>query len=356
MNRSDRESNIELLRILAMFLIVFHHFSLHTHFSYEGSYLELPRFYMQFLLIGGKIGVNLFILISGYFMSKAADLKLSKLLKLWLQMVFYAVGIYAVCLLMSGQSVDPNALIRLFFPVTTFQWWFGTAYFLLMLLSPLLNAAINNAPEKPFIRTIVIFILAWCIIPRWLNFDVKYELYFNGLLWMMIIYFLGGYIRRFGLFPSLSAGRCIGIAVLILIVFWPLQILCDYLGVSSVYWADKAFNIYYQNNSLVVVAISLFLFLGFSQMKIGSVPWINTVSAAMFGVYLIHDDAYLQLFFWNNFIGIGGHPELQNSLKLIPYSILVCVAVFLVCTVIDLIRIHTIEKLIMIPVSKLDKR
>lgn len=65
--KKKRNSNIELLRIIAMFLIVMHHYSIH---GFDTSALqEMPdRLVVDWFMAGGKVGVVIFVLISAYFM------------------------------------------------------------------------------------------------------------------------------------------------------------------------------------------------------------------------------------------------------------------------------------------------
>ena len=60
-----RESNLELLRIIMMILIVAHHFALHGGFDYPKEVVSLNRLWIQLMTIGGKLGVDVFVLISG---------------------------------------------------------------------------------------------------------------------------------------------------------------------------------------------------------------------------------------------------------------------------------------------------
>ena len=62
---NKRQSNIELLRILAMILIIAHHFALFGAFGFSETAVSINKLWIQFIQIGGKIGVNIFILISG---------------------------------------------------------------------------------------------------------------------------------------------------------------------------------------------------------------------------------------------------------------------------------------------------
>ena len=67
-NRGNlRQSNIELLRIITMFFIVAHHFAVHSGFDFPVNTISINRLWIQFIQIGGKIGVDIFVLISFVF-------------------------------------------------------------------------------------------------------------------------------------------------------------------------------------------------------------------------------------------------------------------------------------------------
>lgn len=92
--KKQRNSNFELLRIVAMYLIVLHHCTVHGVFSYVsdniGMVEHINNFLCIFLSSGGKIGVTLFVLISGYFLS-LKEFKIERLLKIYLKMFAYSV-------------------------------------------------------------------------------------------------------------------------------------------------------------------------------------------------------------------------------------------------------------------------
>ncbi|KAA9302211.1 acyltransferase family protein [Aerococcus sanguinicola] len=68
-----RQTNIELLRIISIIMIIFHHFAVHGGFNWEATAITIPHFWYNFIVIGGKVGVNIFILISGYFLITKQD-------------------------------------------------------------------------------------------------------------------------------------------------------------------------------------------------------------------------------------------------------------------------------------------
>lgn len=64
-----RNSNIELLRIICALMIVAHHYSLHgMGAAWNYDYVPLAKMYVEFLGMFGKLAVNVFFIISGYFL------------------------------------------------------------------------------------------------------------------------------------------------------------------------------------------------------------------------------------------------------------------------------------------------
>ena len=94
---NNRNSAVELLRIVAMIIIIFHHFAVHGVFTWNNE-LTIPHFWYNFISSGGKIGINIFILISGYYLIKDNEPKhfIKKLIKLWSQIIFYSVIFYLI--------------------------------------------------------------------------------------------------------------------------------------------------------------------------------------------------------------------------------------------------------------------
>ena len=61
----SRECNFELLRIISMLMIIMHHYVIHNNLINIGIFQN--KVIAIFFAIGGKVGVNLFIMISGYY-------------------------------------------------------------------------------------------------------------------------------------------------------------------------------------------------------------------------------------------------------------------------------------------------
>ena len=137
MNKSQqRNSSIELLRIISMVMIVFHHFAVHGGFEWEASNVSIPLFWYNFIIMGGKIGVDVFVLISGYFLvnSKGNAINFRRILKFWGQVFFYSITIYVIFGISGISDLGIEHLFYAFFPITFSAWGFASTYFVLYLL------------------------------------------------------------------------------------------------------------------------------------------------------------------------------------------------------------------------------
>ena len=112
-----RNSSIELLRIIAMIMIVFCHFATHGGFSFDINYVSIPRLWWNFIEMGGNLGVDLFVLISGYFLvaSNGKLFNLKRVIRFWGQVFVYSVVIYFSLSIAGVQEFDFVSCIKAFF-------------------------------------------------------------------------------------------------------------------------------------------------------------------------------------------------------------------------------------------------
>ena len=61
--QADRQSNIEILRIISMIMIVFQHFAYHSNFDWQSTGVTLPRLWYNFIAMGGRL-VLMFLFLS----------------------------------------------------------------------------------------------------------------------------------------------------------------------------------------------------------------------------------------------------------------------------------------------------
>ena len=147
--KKERNSNIELLRIVSIILIVISHYVVHGIGieNLNAMPLSITKVFLQALVLG-NLGTILFVLISGYYLINSKEIKLKKIIKLILQVVFYSSVIYIVLVLLHKEPFTFKNLIIAFFPITFKTYWFATAYIILYIFHPFINRFLNSLKQK----------------------------------------------------------------------------------------------------------------------------------------------------------------------------------------------------------------
>lgn len=343
-----RQSNFELLRIIAMLMIIAHHFCVHGGFDYDVSDLSTNRFWIDIFSMGGKIGVNIYVIISGYFLINNTRIKKERIIKLWSQMLLFSVSLllFSFFFTKSMEFANTNGflfeLVQSFFPVITRVWWFASAYFILYCFTPLINKFIKSLDKRTFQIMLIGMTLIWCIVP---SITVsQWVVESNQLLWFFYLYCLVGYYRIYGLSAKRSKrkSRTWFFWAFAVFLFTALSIvILSFLGTKIHFFEDKSRHFLHEQ-SLTLLLISIFLFLGFERININS-KIINEIASTTFGIYLIHDYRYMSEFLWKDIFNVA---SFQYSNYLIPYSIVVVLIVFVCCGIIEYIFKFTFERAI----------
>ena len=331
-----RDSNLEILRIIMMILIVAHHFALHGGFSYPDTEISLNRLWIQLMTIGGKLGADVFVLISGYFLINSERRKTVRTVRLWFRMLTYSLIPFCLLAAFGQAKFTTERLLHSLLPLSYDCWWFASAYLVLYIFIPFINRFLRAMDRKEYRRFLLVLLTVWCVIPTFLHVEMQR----NNLLWFFCLYAMIGYYRLHHRTAKRKGSACILLAALILALTYATVIALDLIGRHSAYAAKHAL-FFYDYYSIPIVAASLLLVIGFSRIRVKQSRLINTVSAATFGVYLIHDNPYVRKWLWGTVFRNASHAD---SGTLIPYSAGAVLAVFAVCTAIELVRIHVLEK------------
>lgn len=328
--KKQRNSNLELYRIIVMLMIVAHHYVVNgsglADIMYENPYNINTIFYRIFGA-WGKTGINCFVLITGYFMC-IGSITLRKFLKLSLEVIFYNIVIYVAFCLTDNTVFSFKEAFLSFVPVRSCNTGFTSAYILFYLAIPFLNILLMGLNKRSHLQLLALLLFIYTALPMMMA-NVSYN-YFS---WFIVLYFIASYIRRYGLLHNESS-RFWGWATLavffissISIVF-PLLINhgCTYFFVSD-------------SNHIMAILTAVTSFMFFKNLKIGYSKIINTVASTTFGVFLIHTRSEeMRHFLWNELFDNPGHYSTPI------YAIGVVIFLFFTCSLLDFIRIKTIEK------------
>ena len=334
----NRNTSIELLRIISMIMIMFHHFAYHGNFEWNFNEVTLPHLWYDFILMGGKVGVDIFVLISGYFLIENTEklFQPKKLLKFWGQVVFYSIMTYLLSVMLRLNAFEIKQLIKVCLPITYPGWWFASTYFMLYLIHPFLNKLLHGLSKTEYQYLILMMVLCWSIIPT-----ATTQLFeSNSLLWFVTLYGIAGYVNLYGGNQKLQSKHYFSLYFMVLIITYTVSTTFLFLGTKKEEWSTHAID-FFEIERLPILLMAITLFMGFATLKMNYHKWINMIASATFGVYLIHDSSYIRYYLWTNIFKIN---QYQDSTFLILYSILVVFILYVSCTMIDLIRKKLVEK------------
>lgn len=327
--KTQRSSNLELLRILCMLLIIGDHL---TGQGGIADYTTLPSSF-AFCLIGcgSRIACSVFILIGGWFLCEQ-PYKTRRPLSLWLSLWLYTVPVTLLCRL-AGLDVSFGALRWAAFPASTRQLWFISDYLLLLLCVPLLNRVLRGLP-----RTAHRGLLAVLAVPMILYPTLFGE---NGIVsdtaWMFLYeYLLAAYLRRYPenrlarLLQNRAAALALGLGLPL--VNTAIRAVLETRGLTD----GKAFQYvaYYRTalGALPNLLAALALFYLFKNLDLGCVRWVNALSGTTLGVYILHQVPAFRNFLWNGLLQAQAH---HGS---VVYTLFAIFAVFFGCAAVDAVR------------------
>lgn len=330
---NKRDSSIELLRIISMLMIIGHHFSVHGGFFFHHRQITGNMLFLQWLSLGGKIGVNLFVLISGYFLVTSSGIRIRKAVKLWLQIFFYSAAIFAVSCLTGLTEFTVRGLVAALVPIVSKQWWFASSYFFLYLLSPVINRGLGKLTQRKHLLLLAVLAVFWYVVPvfTWLPERIR------DLMWFLFLYCISGYLRLHNSARRHRAGTWLAIGAGVLLLSFGYAVLL--LEFQANYRSSYE-TVYFQTWQMLMLLAAIPLLLGFLRLNMKNSAVINRLAAASFGVYLIHDSDYVRYFLWRDLLNSGSY---RDSALLIPYAIAAVVLVYLVCLALEGLRISLLD-------------
>ena len=332
---ANRNVNLDLLRVLSMLLIILLHSIDHSGVLEAGSDLFFIRF--EYMLV--QVCVNCYVMLSGYFLV-TSRFRISKLVQLWMETVFYALTIKAIFMAAGAVPFSALSLISCLFPFLTGRYWFVTIYVGMYLLSPFLDIAIRAMDKKTHAMLNVllgILFSVWSSI--WPTIAGMNSGGGWGLAWFVVLYFAAAWLRLY----YTPTGKWlwqllvwIGLSAAVAGVY------CKGAGISS--FIQTITGNWYKYNSLPAYIITIALFTGFMNVSIRGCRFagiISTLAASTFGVYLIHAHANLSPWIWEKL----NMPGLMKQPGFVLKQIGIVLGIFLICTGIDFLRKKTIGKI-----------
>lgn len=206
--KTKRNSSIELLRIISMIGVVILHYNNASMGGALGMVLDgSPNQYYLYLIESLFVcAVNVFVMISAYFLACNQNRKLIKILELFVQVIVFNLVFYVFGVLRGHKVFTVSSLISSLLPTN----YFLILYSVLYIISPYLNLIIKQLNKEQFKRLLIILMLifsVWTIV-----IDVAENITGNTYLGLstigmygsqygytiinfVLVYFVGAYLR-----------------------------------------------------------------------------------------------------------------------------------------------------------------
>ena len=338
MGGRQRCSNLELYRIVVMLLIVAHHYVVNSGVwdVMEVEPMSGKSLYLYILGMWGKTGINCFVLITGYFMCKS-QITIRKFLKLLLEVLFYNLVIWAIFIGTGYEEFSVKAMVKAFMPVVSIADGFTSCFIIFYLFIPFLNILVKNMSRQQHKHLALLLLFVYTL----LGSVPKFHVVFNYVTWFVILFIISSYIRLYGLFPRINNRQWGYFSLLMILLAAGSMVAFLYLHTS---YGIKLmpYRLVADSNKIFAVVAAVCTFMYFKDLPIKQSRLINTISASTFGVLCIHANSdTMRQWLWKDIVDCIGQ---YGSTHLMLLSLASILLIFLICILIDYIRIHSIEK------------
>ena len=308
--KNERQSNFELLRIIAMIMIVAHHLTIHC-FAVQlgdkslyalGESFNKAIFFKKLLLpqlfmTGGKIANIIFVLITGYFLIDRKINITKQIKKIFSQLAFVVPIIVFVSFLFYRYHSNTFIGIQNFNILNSDYWFIGYYIGIISIAYIFLNKFLNKLKKKEYdiLLAIMLSILSIAFLRNSIS-DINPNILtlFVGIF----IYSLGGYIRLYSPFKNIRT------IIQFFIIIISIIALCinnynNTLVNINIAHSNNMQGIYqsligYSEYSIFCLLIGISTFEIFRRIKMKNIRIINYISSSTFMIYLLHDNDFFR--------------------------------------------------------------
>lgn len=308
-----RNSSIELLRIISIFLIVLCHVCSLLDWDQAS---DLNKLVVGVVNCIGNVAVSCFVLISGYFSIKFKWRKFINLIVI--------TTVYCTIIAAFRYGYNPKELLMALFTVPAYNLWFIACYLILMPLAPYINKFVDSLDKKEFRNLIIILIVILCIFPTFTvkgaTNDIVLRQGGKNLVYMMFLYIMGRYVR---LHNDRDYNRW---------ALWGIHLACSIsvllLNMLGTWLFNKRCAIFRFDCSPFTLLSSLSVFYLFKSWNYHS-RIINWLSSSVFAFYLLSNIYY---YFDAQYVNLPGY---TTDNRFVVYLFLLVIAAWIFSLVID---------------------
>ena len=338
--QKKRNMGIEVLRILSMFLVVM------MHICTQGGVIDSVEPFTGNYIVAWVVmvltycAVNCYALISGY-VGVETKFSYHRLLVLWLGVAFYTIIITVCFHVLKNGSVGFMDYIKAITPVTSGQYWYLSAYFAVFMMMPFLNFLLNQLSTRQLNILVITVVIVFSVLPTVRHTDPFALGDGYSALWLMLLYIVGGFLRKSKILEKYKTTVWICIVGFMLIIAISSKFLIEYVCWKSLGTvAGGGYLVSYISPVILLLAIAL---LGiFVKINFKFYTVVKMISGSTFFVFIIHEHPLIKHQFLSEQFS---KYTLYNPIGMIFAIFGTALAIFGVCVVIDQIRVIIFKKL-----------
>ena len=327
-NGGGRNSSIELLRIIAMFMILAHHFIVHNGYDVLKLPLGPERIFFQLVMAGGgKVGVVIFFSISAwFFLDKEQTIK-SNLKRVWImerELLFWSLILVTFYLVFDRADLGMKLMVKSVMPLSMGLWWYATAYAIFLALLPFLAKGLKALGRKYHLALASTVLVIWGLtsfIPGMIGIS---DGFFGFIYLFILISAYKWYLRPLSI-KQTWALTAVGVGFVLL--YTAASTVLGLFGINKGIFITGDWK-------LPVVTIGFGMFLLFDRVTFHS-RIINRIAQSAFAVYLITDYAASEKLLWTRLFNLQ---DLYQQPLAILQILGILLAIYAICTLLDFIR------------------
>lgn len=372
--KSLREPNMELLRIVAMLGITA------MHYLYWNQAILRADVVFTGLRAAGSVVesfcvpmVAVYVMISGYY-DCSTEFRWGRLLRLCAEVWFYSILIHlaaaAAGISAAGGSIWEQAVF--FLPFMMNHYWFATAFVVMELFTPLLNAGVQKVSRRTLKNIILALLIYESVLKTVIPFQLTQDRMGYNAGFFLMIFLIGAYLREYGAPAMLRSGHRAAEGYVVSCILLAAEQTGAALFHRKTGGLTWLVSVPFHYNHLFAVSASVCLFLAFTHVKIreeqtergpeeswqetglageqnvrhlrrtpghSAADFIRAVSPMTFGVYLIQCHADL-LPLWPGWMaGLAGlNADTLHPVLFFLWMTAAVLIVYVVCTAVDWLR------------------
>ena len=249
------------------------------------------RYFIESL---GIVGVDIFVLISGWFLINTRP---KSFLSLFFQILTLWGGAFLLMLFAGKTNLTLKNILEVFMFT---RWdWFVKAYVVLMIIAPALNTYIYNSSEKQQ-RYLLLGFFGFSSTYGWLGGANRFFVNGYGPLLFIGLYLLAQYVHHKVNDEStpILIRKCFSFDKKHdLLAFLVCIIINTLMGLGGLYAGSNIFGTVYAYTSPITIVAALYLLLFFSKLEIKPNKIVNALAAGSFAVYLLHSQVDIRPIF-----------------------------------------------------------